>query len=474
MATVMDLVQWYKAILESVGLQIDENGNTSMMLGEQAFPCTVNEKRLVLPLPELLRSGAGWDQRVAFHPLSENVVRAGESPVLKKFRALANHRLTEVISTLMTELMEIAADPSRHAQLTPRQSEFLSHVKDADAKTLKGLIKVLESVSTTGPRRIVSTYLKKGGKLRGQSYSRVAVVSFPIVEEIDLEAKTIFNVTLDRKKDVQTIVALFNYIIPNAHDLEEYSYGSNSRVAPYFHALCHAYINVAKRLNTVTRRFRKHLDNPDGMLINLDWEDQLDEMDKFRDLIPSQPGNNGGDGEEEAVERSAQAGPRQAASAAAALREKYAKEVVNTTTTSPECAAEARVEPAQAGAQREGPATAGEAVGRSSSGVMDWNELVAKSPVLSRTMAPFAPFGQQQQPFPQTMGYRPQPGFQQPPVHGFVQQPAAQEDWRSQWRRQPTRGGYGASAPTAQQPFSFQQNQNWWPSSGGGFGGGRV
>lgn len=306
----MDIIQLYRSILESLGLQVDEAGMVSMLLDDEPYPCTVGDKRLVLPTQKLLRSG-DWAGKIAFHPISENVLR-GESPVLKKLRVLINHRLTEVISVLLTELMEIAANTAYHDKLTPTQSEFLSYVKDADAKTVKSLNNVLKSISTTGDKRLVSIYLKRGGKWKGEKYSRVAVASFPIMDEFETPDQSIFGVKLERKRDKKTIESLFKFLIPDANDLEEYSYGTNSLTAPYFHALCHSYLKVARQLNKITRRFRRHLDNPEALMISTDWESAIDNVSEYRDLIPTLEGNDGvvvGEEEVPAIQTPAQVAP---------------------------------------------------------------------------------------------------------------------------------------------------------------------
>ena len=288
----MQLDQLYKSILESLGLQIDpENSMVSMLLADDKFPCTCIDKRLVLPTQEVLRNPR-WNETVAFHPICENVIK-GESPILKKFRALIAYRLTEVISGTMLVLMNIAVNRDLHSRLTPAQSEFLSLVADADAKTYEALESVLAAIDPeTTDRRIVSIYQKRGGMFNGERYSRIAVTSFPIHEEFDEPESVIFGVKM-RKKDKLAIAALFNYIVPNADSEVEYSYASNDMTAPYFHSLTKAYTRVARRLNTVVRKFKKHISNHEGFTINIDWEDELDQLAKFRDMIPVLEGNDG-------------------------------------------------------------------------------------------------------------------------------------------------------------------------------------
>lgn len=292
MSRDMTIIEVYESILRSLNLEVDNNGLVSMAIDDRTLPCTVVEKRLAVPRPERLRSG-DWDGLVAFHPLSESI-SGGESPVLKKLRALVNYRISDVTSTLMIELMRIASDSAYHEKLTQAQGRMVDAVKNADRKTLNGLVKVLKAQEVSGPHnRVSTTYLKHGGRLDGDKYSRVCVVDFPITEEFEEDGITIFDRQLSRKRDKKTIEALFDYIVPNASVINEYSTGSNSMVAPYFHALMSSYAKVAHRLNKVTKLFKKHLENPDRLMIDMRWEEALDDLSAYRDLIPDLDGNVG-------------------------------------------------------------------------------------------------------------------------------------------------------------------------------------
>lgn len=286
----MDINLLYKSITAAVGLQADEHGLLSMDIDGQLLPCELSGKRMALPTRTVL-SQADWEHVVAFHPLSENVLR-GESPVLKKLRVLMSLRVTYVLTKLMERLLEIAADHDYHKKLSPTAAEFLTRVPNADEKTVKALDKILDSLELTGDRRLVSIYLKRGGSLGGDKFSRVAVTSFPILDQFENDDHEIFGVKM-RGKDKETIANLFNYLIPNGNNLEAYSAGSNSATAPYFQSLSMAYAKLAKRINTVVRVFKKHLADADQLTIETDWESMITDLDVYRDLIPSLSGNEG-------------------------------------------------------------------------------------------------------------------------------------------------------------------------------------
>lgn len=286
----MEIIPLYKSILESAGLDVDKDGLVSMDLSGELYPAECQGKRLAIPSAERLRSGE-WQGLQAFHPLAENIYR-GESPVLKKLRGLINYRIGSVLSCLMTELIEIAADTDSHKKLSPTQSEYLTLAPAADEKTVKDFNKVMKKNSNTGEFRLTSIYLKRGGIYKGEKYSRLAVASFPITDNFGNKDHTIFGVKV-RAKDQRTFESLFEFILPGASDVETYSHGSNSMTAPFLHSLLKSFAKIARQLNKITHKFRKHLEDADGLHINLDWEDSLEDLSKYRDLIPTLSGNDG-------------------------------------------------------------------------------------------------------------------------------------------------------------------------------------
>ena len=283
--------QFYERLLKSLSLDIDPSGLVGMKLEDQVIPCTVQKHRLALPTQTRIRSGE-WDGLVAFHPLSENVAR-GVSPVLKKLRDLINYRLNSVAMVLMEELMAIASDRSYQDKLKPDQGSLLETLNMADEKTYKAMQSIFDNLSTGGPRSLVNLYMKRGGKLGAEKFSRLAVVNFPISDELDDEKPEVFDKKLTRKRDKRMIRNLFYWVFPEADSLEYYSCGSNSMISPYFESLCLAYVKVAKELNRVTGLFKQHLDDPDGLHIDLSWTEALPHLEMYRDVIPPLEGNQG-------------------------------------------------------------------------------------------------------------------------------------------------------------------------------------
>lgn len=286
----MELLALYKAILESLSFKATDEGLLTYCYDGEEYPAVIDGKRLTLPTPDNLRSG-NWEGRVAFHPLSENPLR-GESPVLNKLKQVINHRLSFVISDLMYQLAELGVDSGRHKTLIPKAAEVLSAMPGIDEKFVDTLRKILAKQSNDGPNRLVSIYLKRGGMYKGQKMARVAVVSFPMLEQLQGEPDTVFGVKV-RKKDLVILESLFKYILPDADVVETYNAPSRSMSTPYFDALMHAFYNVAHRLNQVIHLQRKQLSNEDELRTRTDWIDSLADLTVYEGQIPSLSGNEG-------------------------------------------------------------------------------------------------------------------------------------------------------------------------------------
>jgi hypothetical protein len=296
----MNIIELYESMLKSVNFVVDDNHMVSYVIGNNKVPVQVSGKRLILPVHDVL-SNPDWATTIAFHPLSEAIIR-GESPVFRKLKIAVLSRLTTVATCLVTELMGIAVDHDYHKKLSPTQNEFLDLIPNVKEETLTKLEKLLDVVSIDGDHRFVNMYIKRGGEWKGKKYQRVCVVDFPLMQELKSEGTYACGVNLGSLKNKKAITALMNYVLPDTEG-ETYSFGSNSLAAPNLHALLTSFAKIAAKLNKVTKLFHKHLDNPAELHIELGFEKFIGDLAQYRDMIPSLTGNEGdlGDGAEPAA-----------------------------------------------------------------------------------------------------------------------------------------------------------------------------
>jgi len=283
---VTKLIKLYTAIVESAGWDVSDKGNVTAFQG----PVEIADKQLVMPTKTILRN-PDWDNTLAFHPMSENVMR-GESAVLFELRKQMQFKLNFVAATIIQELGELAADPARQKPLTIKQKEYLTLVPDFDTKTVKSLDSLLNKINPNEAEKIIGIFVKRAGELNGKKVNRLASIHSPLRAESDNKDRTVFGVKF-RKCDYKPFFEMLDFIVPGINE-HAYSFGSNSMVAPGFHALLHAYISIAHRLNVVLRKFQKIWgDDFDDLLIDIDWADDVKELDQYKGLIPSLRGNEG-------------------------------------------------------------------------------------------------------------------------------------------------------------------------------------
>lgn len=273
----------YTGILKSLGFTVTPVGDVLV----EDKPIMFEHRKVVIPTDDKLREG-NWSENIPFHPLSENEYR-GESPVIKFLRGSIQYRVLEMLSFMIGKLASIAADTGSHRTLKADLKKFLQIVPDADEAFLRSVEKILGKVQLEGNNMLYHVYLKRGGTIKDEKYSRAAIVTFPFMQQLK-ETGTVFGVKL-RKKDIPTFESLINYILfgTNAADPESYSYGSHDLYAPYFDALVGAYHRIASRLKELAYKFRSRITDEEELAMmqpDMEWYDMMNQLSVLRNIIP--------------------------------------------------------------------------------------------------------------------------------------------------------------------------------------------
>lgn len=253
---MMPILDFYNQVLTALRYRVDDKGLISIITPTgTATPATVNGKRLVLPTKQFMRDGFGEDYQ-PFHPLSESIARRGTSPVLQHMQRTAKAQFALAFEYLATSLLRVAADRSLHKDLPPDCAEYLKKLSNVNDKTVEVFDQLLKAA--TKKNKVITVYLKNGGKLNGKAVNRMAVIRFPIIEALDGEGDVL---GLDiAKKHRQAISALLRMIVPFGDSPEEYSAGSTNRTAPYLHAFLQAYRKLAVQFNRIIERYARPLE----------------------------------------------------------------------------------------------------------------------------------------------------------------------------------------------------------------------
>jgi len=270
------LVEIYTAMVEATGC-IVEDGLITNMLGGERDPVMIEGKRAALPTKEILANPDRTNLHV-IHPLAEHLTRVTPTPAVDKLLGLMNSRLDYCIALISYELLRLAASPATNNKLNPIQNEFLSFVPDASEKTLEILEKLFDAEPVEGVYKTnVAMYIKRNGTFEGNPHKRVAVVYFPLYEELKNNKKKVLNVTIS-DKDRATIMHLFEFMLPGLEVPEAYNYGSSSDIAPIMDAVIHGFAKLTGSVNYLVDTFRNVLTDADSLRIRDDWMDQFDDL----------------------------------------------------------------------------------------------------------------------------------------------------------------------------------------------------
>lgn len=281
----------YNKILPSFCIVADDDGRLSQKSPIGTLnPLSINGQRLVLPTKAWMKKGFGEDH-LPFHPLCEVMSREGTSPVIQLIQRQTKAVISYNVISLLTGLLRVAVDKESHKDLPLECTDFLKKLSSADKTTVELLEKLISAA--TKKNRLLTVYLKNGGKYDGKKVNRSAIIRFPIME--DLQANTtetsVLGVNIP-KKQRPTLIALFKLVIPFGDNVEEYSFGTVSRIAPYFTALLTAYHKIATVLNQSINTYSGPLHLPVEPLELYDL-DELDNFSKIYNELPPFGGNEG-------------------------------------------------------------------------------------------------------------------------------------------------------------------------------------
>jgi hypothetical protein len=295
---MLSLSKVYEGILKSMQYDVDETGLVSILTptGTKA-EAKVNGARLVIPTQKRLRDGFSEDLQ-PYHPLCESLSRKGTSPVLQHMQRSVKQHLGFLVSYLADALVKMSLDTAIHKDLPPEMSDVLMKLTGVTDKTQAILDKLIPAAHKQN--KLITVYLKGPGTFQGQKVNRIAVIRFPILDELDNDADKdmVLGVKVPTKQR-KVISGLLRLIVPFGDSPEEYSAGTVSRVAPFFTAFLQAYHKIATRMNQSINRFAGPLALPlkPIELFPLEW---IDEFPSIYNQIPSLNGNDGGTDEVDA------------------------------------------------------------------------------------------------------------------------------------------------------------------------------
>lgn len=240
------IIEDYKILLGVGWLQADDDGNVSLAIGDEIRPATINGKRVILPTREQMKN-KNWDNRIGFHPLRESY-NLGISDVTANLRDQYVMRLNATIGYAMKELIGIAHDQANQKNLSTEQAEVLNCLQSVSDRTVRDFDDLLKKTKARNDAdQFINIFIKRGGTVKGKTYGRAAIVTFPIYDALKRGDEKVNGVKFS-VKDREMLVRLFEFIMPSTAVEEGYNQGISSKTAPFLEALIRATFSVVSEL----------------------------------------------------------------------------------------------------------------------------------------------------------------------------------------------------------------------------------
>lgn len=288
----MDILELYKHILDFASMECDDEGYVFRRYKKELDPALDDGKRVVLPTPTHLKNP---DNKLIFHPLSENILR-GESECVRLLRRAINSRLNVSCFVIVKGLLMLAASPELHGQLNPDQTELMIKLKSVDKNTVLNFVNIgVKGMVKNADRHFVNIYLKRGGSIEGKRFSKVGICNFHFYNELQKPSpdNALYDVKV-RAKDREMYKAVFDYIFPRIGEEAGYNYGSDCHVAPYLDALLKTALNIVSVFNDIVAMYGKFIDQDEMSVYNSEWVDEFDNLEKWLPAIRKIPMQSSG------------------------------------------------------------------------------------------------------------------------------------------------------------------------------------
>ena len=284
---------FYQSLVDYMGCKYEDGYIQDK--SENGPKILIDGKKVALPYMDVLKNPDG---RAIIHPLNENYT----NPETEAFSMIKRKLTLEVnlkLSTLIVSLISVAADVQlqRRAK-SSRLLDLISSLGEMDNSVTDGLMSMIrKSKETNNEGFLLSFYLKKNGEYKGVPYSAIGKVNFHMYTELikALEDKDykVFGFKA-RKKDILSLIAIFEAIFPGINQQENYMDGTDNKVFRYLNMLLKISYTVTSRLNELSDLLQELDDDTlkfDYIKSNMDWTQTLEDLygltTEIR-LIPSQ------------------------------------------------------------------------------------------------------------------------------------------------------------------------------------------
>lgn len=309
----MKMIDFYKSILKLGGMFVNDNDYVKVKKGNDELQVLVDGLGLVMPTREHLGScmedtGTGKLEKIKtiFHPLKENIIRS-ESDVLVKLREAISARLNFTIFRVFVAILELANSPELQKKPNKEIIKVLSMLSDTknptktpnvDDKSISNFERLIDAgMKINMYKNTIGLYIRRGGSIGndGEKFNRIAVIDFPLYDEITGEDRVVRGTKL-RIKDKDVFASIYEYMFPMIDSKEAYMFGSSDKTSPGLVSLLTAAYSIGDRLNKLVKTYKNIIgDDYKELMFNLDWVDYIEDIDNRVKDTNSVPMHNNGE-----------------------------------------------------------------------------------------------------------------------------------------------------------------------------------
>lgn len=274
----MNAIEFYTALLESLGLTVSEGG-VVLRPGKTETPLEINGKTVVLPTKFYLDQNE-WSDVHPFHPLCEDALM-GQSETLHLLNAVMRISLSTRYAALIKDILTVSTTKELQQQVAdPSVNEITMVFPDVKAGAIKSWTSVYKMFNKN--QYFSSLYINRNMEVDGKQYQRVGIPCYPILD--DQDDTKLLGVAIT-KKDTAGIRALVGKIIEPIP--KEFC---SSASLPYFDTIIQYYIAMITRYNEIVKMYGAVIKSP---LVPTDWIETFEDIERIRKRIPRLPGNAG-------------------------------------------------------------------------------------------------------------------------------------------------------------------------------------
>ncbi len=268
--------EFYKDILETLGLEIDSNGGIFIPNGKAKLPLTINGLQAVLPTTNNIKNVIDTSGDKAklnfflFNPAHEDPIRKNTS--LQKLRDVIYRKLENKFAAIM-EILTVLGLEDKPKSIG--MEEFIELALRFKNKTIKKLfddqvVTVVRDIYTVSKKssnpklNLLHIFLNKGGKIGEERYNKIGNAAFPtyetLINDFSVKNDTIEGIKL-RNKDKGVILSAYEFIVKNPDDLVNgISIGSKNKIAPGLHTLLIIMDTLIDMINNAVESLREDLE----------------------------------------------------------------------------------------------------------------------------------------------------------------------------------------------------------------------